>query len=100
MGESAVVRRQPTSLVLRNALEASKKAMASAGLECLLKLSESALRLCKLLLHHVNWHDHTREDPVPMIQLPPNQQLVAPGRWPVVGEKESRRDESPWRVSV
>ena len=32
--------------------------------------------------------------------LPPNQQLAAPGRWPVVGEREPRHDDSPWTVSV
>jgi DMSO/TMAO reductase YedYZ molybdopterin-dependent catalytic subunit len=32
--------------------------------------------------------------------LPPNQQLVAPGKWPVVGEKASRADAAPWRVDV
>jgi DMSO/TMAO reductase YedYZ molybdopterin-dependent catalytic subunit len=32
--------------------------------------------------------------------LPPNQQLAASGKWPVVGEKSSRRSVEPWRVSV
>ncbi len=32
--------------------------------------------------------------------LPPNQQLAAPGRWPLVGEKEPRRSDAPWTVSV
>ena len=32
--------------------------------------------------------------------LPPNQQLVATGKWPVVGEREPRDDGSPWNVSV
>jgi DMSO/TMAO reductase YedYZ molybdopterin-dependent catalytic subunit len=32
--------------------------------------------------------------------LPPNQQLAAPGRWPVVGERAPRRSDEPWRVSV
>jgi len=32
--------------------------------------------------------------------LPPNQQLVAQGKWPVVGEKSPRRSDEPWRVSV
>ena len=35
-----------------------------------------------------------------MTKLPPNQQLVAPGKWPVVGEREPRDDSSPWNVSV
>lgn len=33
-------------------------------------------------------------------QLPPRQQLAAPGKWPVVGEKAPRADASPWTVSV
>src|SRR5436309_1193826 len=32
--------------------------------------------------------------------LPPNQQLVAPGKWPVVGEKSPRRSDEPWTVTV
>jgi len=32
--------------------------------------------------------------------LPPNQQLVAPGKWPVIGEKSPRRSVEPWHVSV
>jgi DMSO/TMAO reductase YedYZ molybdopterin-dependent catalytic subunit len=33
--------------------------------------------------------------------LPPNQHLAAPGKWPVVGEKASRtNDERPWTVTV
>jgi len=32
--------------------------------------------------------------------LPPNQQLAAPGRWPVVGEKGPRKSDAPWTVSV
>lgn len=32
--------------------------------------------------------------------LPPNQQLVAEGKWPLVGEREPREDGSPWNVSV
>src|SRR4051794_32789337 len=36
-----------------------------------------------------------------MEQLPPNQHLAAPGKWPVVGEKAPRaRDDSPWTVTV
>lgn len=34
-------------------------------------------------------------------QLPPNQRLAAPGKWPVVGEKTPRaNDDSPWTVAV
>jgi DMSO/TMAO reductase YedYZ molybdopterin-dependent catalytic subunit len=40
----------------------------------------------------MNWDDPTR--------LPPNQQLAAPGKWPVVGEKKPRPGSAPWRVSV
>jgi DMSO/TMAO reductase YedYZ molybdopterin-dependent catalytic subunit len=36
----------------------------------------------------------------PANTLPPNQQLVAPGKWPVVGEKAPRQSEAPWRVST
>jgi DMSO/TMAO reductase YedYZ molybdopterin-dependent catalytic subunit len=32
--------------------------------------------------------------------LPPNQQLIAPGRWPVIGEKSPRASVEPWSVSV
>ena len=32
--------------------------------------------------------------------LPPNQQLVAPGKWPVVGEKAPRPGPEPWQVTV
>ena len=33
-------------------------------------------------------------------KLPPNQQLAAPGRWPVVGERAPRRSDEPWRVAI
>ncbi|HEV2761509.1 MAG TPA: molybdopterin-dependent oxidoreductase, partial [Pyrinomonadaceae bacterium] len=33
------------------------------------------------------------------VKLPPNQQLAAPGKWPVVGERAPRRDDAPWSVS-
>jgi DMSO/TMAO reductase YedYZ molybdopterin-dependent catalytic subunit len=36
----------------------------------------------------------------PAKRLPPNQQLVAPGKWPTVGESRPRLDAEPWRVSV
>ncbi|QDU87553.1 Serine/threonine-protein kinase B [Pirellulimonas nuda] len=33
-------------------------------------------------------------------QLPPNQQLVAAGKWPVVGERAPRADEAPWAIAI
>ncbi len=30
--------------------------------------------------------------------LPPGQQLVAQDKWPVIGERQPRRDDSPWRI--
>ena len=33
-------------------------------------------------------------------KLPPNQHLAAPGKWPFVGEREPRKSDSPWTVSV
>ncbi len=35
-----------------------------------------------------------------MGELPPNQHLAAPGKWPVVGERAPRDDDSPWTVTV
>ena len=32
--------------------------------------------------------------------LPPNQQLVGPGKWPLVGEQAPRDDGSPWNIAV
>jgi DMSO/TMAO reductase YedYZ molybdopterin-dependent catalytic subunit len=32
--------------------------------------------------------------------LPPGQQWVAPGKWPVIGERAPRQDDAPWMVSV
>jgi DMSO/TMAO reductase YedYZ molybdopterin-dependent catalytic subunit len=32
--------------------------------------------------------------------LPPNQHLAAPGKWPLVGEKAMRADDTPWTVTV
>jgi DMSO/TMAO reductase YedYZ molybdopterin-dependent catalytic subunit len=34
------------------------------------------------------------------MNLPPNQQLAAANKWPVVGEKAPRPDSTPWSVSV
>ena len=47
------------------------------------------------------WQGFARKTEVEKI-LPPNQQLVAPGKWPVVGEKtpDPRRKHEPWGVSV
>ncbi|MEP6756099.1 MAG: molybdopterin-dependent oxidoreductase [Chthonomonadales bacterium] len=33
-------------------------------------------------------------------QLPPNQRLAAPGKFPLVGEKSPRIDSAPWTLSV
>src|SRR5437764_12146484 len=33
-------------------------------------------------------------------ELPPNQALAAPGKWPVVGEIFPRFSDEPWTVSV
>jgi DMSO/TMAO reductase YedYZ molybdopterin-dependent catalytic subunit len=33
-------------------------------------------------------------------RLPPGQQLAAPGKWPVVGERESAPSPADWRVSA
>ena len=34
------------------------------------------------------------------MNLPPNQQLVAAGKWPLVGQREPLADARPWTVSV
>jgi DMSO/TMAO reductase YedYZ molybdopterin-dependent catalytic subunit len=34
------------------------------------------------------------------MQLPPGQQLVAAGKWPLVGERSARDTSDPWTVSV
>jgi DMSO/TMAO reductase YedYZ molybdopterin-dependent catalytic subunit len=34
------------------------------------------------------------------ITLPPGQQLVAPGKWPLVGERLPAEDDTPWSVAV
>lgn len=33
------------------------------------------------------------------MNLPPNQELAAPHKWPVVGERAPRADDSPWTVT-
>ncbi len=35
-----------------------------------------------------------------MDSLPPRQQLVAPGKWPLVGERQPRNDPRPWLLEV
>ncbi len=32
--------------------------------------------------------------------LPPNQQLAAPGKWPIVGEQSSQMTADPWGVAI
>jgi DMSO/TMAO reductase YedYZ molybdopterin-dependent catalytic subunit len=34
------------------------------------------------------------------IRLPPGQQLAAPGKWPLVGERAPRDPEQPWRLRI
>jgi DMSO/TMAO reductase YedYZ molybdopterin-dependent catalytic subunit len=34
------------------------------------------------------------------LQLPPGQQLAAPGKWPIVGERLPGRVDGPWRVEI
>jgi DMSO/TMAO reductase YedYZ molybdopterin-dependent catalytic subunit len=34
------------------------------------------------------------------VNLPPNQELAAPHKWPVVGERAPRADDSPWTITV
>ena len=36
----------------------------------------------------------------PVAAIPPNQQVTSKGKWPVVGEKAPREDESVWVVEV
>ncbi|HAA55080.1 MAG TPA: nitrate reductase [Myxococcales bacterium] len=33
-------------------------------------------------------------------RLPPNQALVAPEKWPVVGERAPRKDSTPWTLTI
>lgn len=33
-------------------------------------------------------------------RIPPGQQLVAAGKWPVIGEREPAQSETPWSLSV
>jgi len=34
------------------------------------------------------------------MDLPPNQHLAAPGKWPVVGEKAPQASDGPWTVTI
>lgn len=34
------------------------------------------------------------------IKLPPGQQLVAPGKWPKIGEREPANTEEPWSLQI
>jgi DMSO/TMAO reductase YedYZ molybdopterin-dependent catalytic subunit len=36
----------------------------------------------------------------PRLGLPPGQHLAAPGKWPVIGERQPRHDDLPWQVNV
>jgi DMSO/TMAO reductase YedYZ molybdopterin-dependent catalytic subunit len=36
----------------------------------------------------------------PAVRLPPHQQLAAPGKWPIVGERQPPSLREPWQVSV
>jgi len=38
--------------------------------------------------------------PLPNSTLPPGQQLVAPGKWPLVGERMPAVCDAPWTVSI
>jgi len=40
------------------------------------------------------------ENRLPENRLPPGQQLVAPGKWPVIGEREPAKSEKPWSLRV
>lgn len=33
-------------------------------------------------------------------RLPPGQQLVAPGKWPIIGEREPAESEQPWSLEI
>lgn len=34
------------------------------------------------------------------VRLPPNQEMAAAGKWPVVGERAPRVDDTPWTVTI
>ena len=36
----------------------------------------------------------------PESRIPPGQQLVAPGKWPVIGEREPAQSDAPWSFTV
>jgi len=33
-------------------------------------------------------------------RIPPGQQLVAPGKWPVIGEREPANSDAPWTLTI
>jgi DMSO/TMAO reductase YedYZ molybdopterin-dependent catalytic subunit len=37
---------------------------------------------------------------VETLPLPPGQQLVAPGKWPIIGEKSPANSAAPWSLSI
>lgn len=41
-----------------------------------------------------------RSDIPESIRVPPGQQLVAPGKWPVIGQREPSDLSGPWQVSI
>ena len=43
--------------------------------------------------------DSAMPSPISLVPLPPNQQLVAPSKWPVVGERAPLAPAGPWTVS-
>ncbi len=45
------------------------------------------------------FRDSAMPSPISLVPLPPNQQLVAPGQWPVVGEWAPLVPDGPWTVS-
>ena len=36
----------------------------------------------------------------PVRKLPPGQQLVAPGKWPIIGERQPAKSDQPWSLKV
>jgi len=43
---------------------------------------------------------HTSDIRSPTSELPPGQQLAAPGKWPPVGERTPRVDAGPWQIAI
>ena len=52
----------------------------------------------RMMIEWTDWR-MTGADPTSP-RLPPNQAWVSRDRWPLVGEREPRRDDSPWQVSI